>query len=177
MTALFKNYIGGEWVESSGGGTFERHNPATGELVGAFTKSGPEAVDRAVAAAKKAFATWRLYPAPKRGEMLFKVARMLEDRKEDLAREMTQEMGKVLNEARGDVQEAIDNPRSFHVSGRMEVERGISATTREGLSALGHDVAEAFLPWGGGQAILIDWKEGGLVGGSDARKDGAAIGY
>jgi len=108
MTALFKNYIGGEWVESCGGGTFERHNPATGELVGSFTKSGPEDVDRAVAAAKKAFATWRLYPAPKRGELLFKVARILEDRKEDLAREMTQEMGKVLNEARGDVQEAID---------------------------------------------------------------------
>ncbi|HUD52350.1 gamma-glutamyltransferase [Parvibaculum sp.] len=76
-----------------------------------------------------------------------------------------------------DVQEAIDNPRSFHVSGRMEVERGVPRTTREGLTALGHEVAEAFLPWGGGQAILIDWKEGGLVGGSDARKDGAAIGY
>jgi gamma-glutamyltranspeptidase/glutathione hydrolase len=76
-----------------------------------------------------------------------------------------------------DVQEAIDSPRSFHVSGRMELERGFGTATREGLAALGHEVADAFLPWGGGQAIVIDWKEGGLVGGSDARKDGAAIGY
>jgi aldehyde dehydrogenase (NAD+) len=104
----FQNYIGGEWSDSSTGGTFERKNPATGELVGAFTKSGPDDVNRAVAAAKKAFETWRLYPAPKRGELLFKVARILDDRKEALAREMTEEMGKVLTEARGDVQEAID---------------------------------------------------------------------
>lgn len=76
-----------------------------------------------------------------------------------------------------DVQEAIDNPRSFHVAGRIEVERGIGAAAREGLAGLGHEVADAFLPWGGGQAIAIDWKEGGLVGGSDPRKDGAAIGY
>jgi gamma-glutamyltranspeptidase/glutathione hydrolase len=76
-----------------------------------------------------------------------------------------------------DVQEAIDNPRSFHVSGRIEVERGIGAETRAGLTALGHDVADGFLPWGGGQAIKIDWKEGGLIGGSDPRKDGAAVGY
>ncbi len=76
-----------------------------------------------------------------------------------------------------DVQTAIDNPRSFHVAGRIEVERGVGPTAREGLASLGHEVADAFLPWGGGQAILIDWKEGGLVGGSDPRKDGAAIGY
>jgi gamma-glutamyltranspeptidase/glutathione hydrolase len=76
-----------------------------------------------------------------------------------------------------DVQEAIDSPRSFHVSGRMEVEHGIGDGAREGLRALGHEVADAFLPWGGGQAIAIDWKQGGLIGGSDARKDGAAIGY
>ena len=82
------------------------HNPATGELVAVSTKSTPADVDAAVAAAKTAFASWRLYPAPKRGELLFKVARVLEDRKEELAREMTEEMGKVIDEARGDVQEA-----------------------------------------------------------------------
>ncbi|MGH2550896.1 MAG: aldehyde dehydrogenase family protein, partial [Thermomicrobiales bacterium] len=65
-------------------------------------------VERAVAAAKKAFVSWRLFPAPKRGELLFAVARLLEERKEAFAREMTEEMGKVLTEARGDVQEAID---------------------------------------------------------------------
>lgn len=108
MSDLFRNFIAGQWVESSTGETFTRKNPATGELIGSFTKSGPEDVERAVAAAKTAFASWRLFPAPKRGEMLFAVARLLEERKEALAREMTQEMGKVLTEARGDVQEAID---------------------------------------------------------------------
>jgi len=108
LSDLFKNYIAGQWVESSTGQTFERRNPATGELVGTYTKSGPEDVDRAVAAAKKAFQSWRLYPAPKRGELLFKVAHILDQRKEEFAREMTQEMGKVIDEARGDVQEAID---------------------------------------------------------------------
>jgi len=108
MTDLFKNYIGGSWIESVSGETFERHNPATGELVGVFTGSDDRDVDAAVAAARKAFASWRLYPAPKRGEILFKAARILEDRKERYAREMTAEMGKVLDETRGDVQEAID---------------------------------------------------------------------
>ncbi len=108
MSDLFKNYIAGEWVESVTCETFERRNPATGELVGTYTKSGPEDVDRAVAAAKKAFQSWRLYPAPKRGELLFKVAHILDQRKEEFAREMTEEMGKVIDEARGDVQEAID---------------------------------------------------------------------
>ena len=108
MTDLFKNHIGGSWVEAKTGATYERHNPATGDLVGTYTKSGPEDVDIAVAAAQEAFTSWRLYPAPKRGELLFTVARLLEERKELLAREMTEEMGKVIDEARGDVQEAID---------------------------------------------------------------------
>ncbi|MGC8488637.1 MAG: aldehyde dehydrogenase family protein, partial [Clostridia bacterium] len=70
--------------------------------------SDPSDVDRAVATAQEAFKSWRLVPAPKRGEILFRVGRLLEERKEMLARLMTQEMGKVLTEARGDVQEAID---------------------------------------------------------------------
>ncbi|MBA2775905.1 MAG: aldehyde dehydrogenase family protein [Chloroflexia bacterium] len=108
MADVFKNFIGGEWIESATGATFERRNPATGELVGRFTESDGRDVDAAVAAAKKAYASWRLYPAPKRGEILFKAARILEDRKEHFAREMTEEMGKVLDETRGDIQEAID---------------------------------------------------------------------
>src|ERR671917_1438210 len=108
MSELFRNHIGGRWVEARAGATYERHNPATGELVGTYAKSGPEDVAAAVAAARDAFASWRLYPAPKRGELLFQVARLLEERKELLAREMTEEMGKVVEEARGDVQEAID---------------------------------------------------------------------
>jgi len=108
VAELFRNYIGGKWVESRSGGTFERRNPATGEVVGLFTESDHRDVDAAVASARAAFAGWRLFPAPKRGEILFRAARILEERKESLAREMTEEMGKVLDETRGDVQEAID---------------------------------------------------------------------
>ena len=108
MSELFRNFIGGKWVESHTGRTFERKNPATGELVGTYTKSDAKDVEAAVAAAKTAFQSWRLFPAPKRGEILFRAAQLLEQRKEALAREMTEEMGKVIDETRGDVQEAID---------------------------------------------------------------------
>ena len=112
---LVKNIIGGKWVEGSAGKTFESRNPATGELLGELTVSDASDVNRAVEAADAAFKSWRLVPAPRRGEILFKAAQMLVDRKEDLARLMTQEMGKVLAEARGDVQEAID--MTFYMAG------------------------------------------------------------
>ncbi len=113
--ADYKNYIDGSWVESSTGNTFDRKNPATGELIGTFTKSAAGDVDAAVAAAKNAFEMWRLYPAPRRGEILYRFGQMLIDRKEEFARMMTEEMGKVIAEARGDVQEGID--MSFFMAG------------------------------------------------------------
>ena len=76
-----------------------------------------------------------------------------------------------------DVQQAIDAPRVFFTGERTEIERGIPAATLEGLKARGHEVHVAPLPWGGGQAIQIDWERGVLIGGSDPRKDGCAIGY
>jgi aldehyde dehydrogenase (NAD+) len=105
-TAL--NFIGGEWRPARSGATFETRNPATDELLANAAQSSADDVADAVAAAKAAFREWRLVPAPRRGELLYAVARVLEERKEDLSRLMTQEMGKVLSEARGDVQEAID---------------------------------------------------------------------
>jgi alpha-ketoglutaric semialdehyde dehydrogenase len=111
----FQNYIGGQWVEAASGETFESTSPADGEKLGVFPKSGPADVDRAVAAAKEAFEDWRLVPAPRRGEILFRFAQLLADEKEDLAQLMTHEMGKVLPEARGDVQEAID--MAFYMGG------------------------------------------------------------
>jgi len=108
-TKVFKNFIDGEWVESSTGETFENRNPAdTRDVVGIFQKSAKADVDAAVDAAKRAFAKWRLIPAPRRAEIVFRAAEILIGRKEDYAREMTREMGKVLAETRGDVQEAID---------------------------------------------------------------------
>jgi len=104
----FQNYIGGEWVDAASGETFESTSPANGDVIGTFPRSGVEDVERAVAAAKEAYEDWRLVPAPKRGEILFRFAHLLAEQKEDLAQLMAREMGKVLPEARGDVQEAID---------------------------------------------------------------------
>ena len=114
-TKQFQNYIGGEWVDAASGDTFESLSPATGELIGTFPKSGPEDVERAVAAAKVAYEEWRLVPAPKRGEILFRFGRLVQEEKDDLADLMTREMGKVKAEAGGDVQEAID--MSFYMGG------------------------------------------------------------
>ena len=113
MTAVlgkerFRNYVGGEWVEAANGETFESTSPATGEAIGTFPKSGADDVDRAVEAAKAAFEDWRLVPAPRRGEILFRFAQLLAERKDEVAELMSREMGKVLAEAGGDVQEAID---------------------------------------------------------------------
>ncbi len=106
---LFHNVIAGKRVESRSGNTFESRNPAHwDQVLGVFPRSGKEDVAAAVAAAQAAFPSWRSLPAPSRGEILLKAAMLLEQRKEELARTMTQEMGKVLIEARGDVQEAID---------------------------------------------------------------------
>jgi aldehyde dehydrogenase (NAD+) len=104
----FQNYIGGEWVDAASGETFESRNPATGELIGVFPRSTTEDVDRAVEAAKDAYESWRLVPAPKRAEILFRVGQRFIDRKDELTELMVQEMGKVRAEAGGDVQEAID---------------------------------------------------------------------
>ncbi len=106
---VLKNFIAGDWIESSSGRAFENRNPAnTDELVGMFPASTAEDVNTAVAAATEALKSWRLVPAPKRGEILYRAAETMVRRKEELARDMTREMGKVLAETRGDVQEAID---------------------------------------------------------------------
>src|SRR4026209_1480231 len=103
------NYVDGEWVPSASGQTFENRNPAnTDDLIGVFQQSNAKDVDAAIAAAAKAYEQWRLVPAPLRAEILFKAAQIIVARKEDFARDMTREMGKVLHETRGDVQEAID---------------------------------------------------------------------
>ena len=105
---IYQNYIGGKWQGAGSGETFPNYNPATGELIGHFPLSGEAEANAAVEAARAAFEKWRLVPAPKRGEILYRVGELLKQHKEELARTMTQEMGKVLKETRGDVQEGID---------------------------------------------------------------------
>ena len=102
----FQNYINGKWVK--GRTTFPTINPASETLVAEIAQAEPSDVDAAVSAATEAFKSWRLVPAPLRGELLYQVGDLLKQRKEELARLLTQEMGKVIAEARGDVQEAID---------------------------------------------------------------------
>ena len=126
MADIHKNYIDGKWVPGISGGTFENRNPADRrDLVGIFPESGPADIDAAVGAAGKALPEWRLVPAPKRGELLYRVGEILRRRKEEIARAMTREMGKILKETRGDVQEGIDT--AFYVAG--EGRRLFGATT------------------------------------------------
>jgi len=108
MAETFTNLIGGHRVPARSGRTFRNTNPANGDVLGEYPASGPEDVNDAVAAALAAYKGWRLTPAPKRAEIVFRAGEIIRDRKDDLARAMTREMGKVLAETRGDVQEGID---------------------------------------------------------------------
>ena len=104
-----KNYINGKWVDSKSGETFQSINPANkDEVVGVVSKSSKEDVDEAVKAARGAYDEWRLTPAPRRGEILFRAAEILLRNKESLGKLETREMGKILPEGLGDVQEAVD---------------------------------------------------------------------
>ncbi len=109
MATKYQNFINGKWVDAKSGETFENRNPANwNELIGTFPKSGKEDVDEAVKAARKAYEKWRLVPAPERGDIMKKAGDIMVSRKREIAELMTREMGKVLSETMGDVQEGID---------------------------------------------------------------------
>ena len=160
-TAIYKNLIDGDWVEATTGETFENINPAdTRDVVGVFQKSGKADVEAAVEAARRAFEKWRLVPAPRRAEIIYRAAQMLVERKEDYARDMTREMGKVVKETRGDVQEAIDT--GFYMAG--EGRRMFGATVPSELPnkfamAVRHPVGVCAMitPWNFPMAIP-SWK-------------------
>jgi alpha-ketoglutaric semialdehyde dehydrogenase len=161
MPRVYKNYINGEWVDSLGGKAIENRNPAnTSELLGVFPASGPKDIDLAVDAAKEAFKTWRLVPAPKRAEILYRAAEILVARREEYARQMTQEMGKVLAETRGDVQEAIDmtylmageGRRQFGITTPSELPNKFAMTVRAPIGVCG-----LITPWNFPMAIP-SWK-------------------
>ena len=154
------NFIDGAWTPAKSGKTIENRNPATGELVGTFADSGPEDMERAVAAARDAFPRWRALPAPKRGEILYRCAEILVRRKEEFSRDMTREMGKVLAETRGDVQEAID--MTYYMAG--EGRRQFGQTTPSELAnkfqmsvRMPVGVAGLITPWNFPMAIP-SWK-------------------
>ncbi len=126
MAKEYLNYIAGEWTPAQSNQWFENRNPANwNEVVGMFPKSDKSDVDRAVAVAKEAYNEWRLTPAPERGAIIQKAGEIMVERKEELARDATREMGKILAETRGDVQEGIDT--AFY--GAVESRRLFSHTT------------------------------------------------
>ncbi|MEX0908102.1 MAG: aldehyde dehydrogenase family protein [Gemmatimonadota bacterium] len=115
----YRNFVAGEWVDARSGRTFENRNPAdTSDVVGTFPRSDAADLASAVASALRGFHQWRRTPAPLRGDVLRRVGDLLTERKEEIARAMTREMGKVLNETRGDVQEGIDTAYYAAVEGR-----------------------------------------------------------
>ena len=132
MTENFKNFIGGQWVAPATGAYFENRNPADrDDVIGCFPRSGPDDVARAVASAQRGFALWSKTPAPVRGEVLHRVGDLLVERKETIARAMTREMGKVLAETRGDVQEGIDTAHYAHTEGRRLFGRTVPSELRD----------------------------------------------
>jgi aldehyde dehydrogenase (NAD+) len=157
----YQNFIGGKWVPASAGGTLDNRNPAdTSDTVGVFPASTEKDVAQAVDAAKEAFKTWRLKPAPLRAEILFRAAEKLVARKEEFARDMTREMGKVLKETRGDVQEAIDmtyymageGRRMFGQTTPAELPQKFAMSTRNPVGVCG-----LITPWNFPMAIP-SWK-------------------
>jgi aldehyde dehydrogenase (NAD+) len=158
---VFKNFINGEWVESKSGETFENRNPADkDDLVGVFQKSNADDVKDAVDAAAEAYKKWRLVPAPKRGEILYRVANRLLAEKELCSQEMTREMGKIIAETRGDTQEAIDmtyymageGRRLFGMTTPSELANKFCMTVRQPLGVCGF-----ITPWNFPMAIP-SWK-------------------
>jgi acyl-CoA reductase-like NAD-dependent aldehyde dehydrogenase len=149
-TKTFQNFIGGEWLDSASGETFESTSPATGDAIGIFPRSNAQDVDRAVDAAKAAFQEWRLVPAPKRGEILYRFANLLTEEKDDLTDLMSHEMGKVKTEAGGDVQEAIDmslymageGRRLFGQTTPSELRDKFNMSVRQPIGVVG-----AITPW------------------------------
>jgi aldehyde dehydrogenase (NAD+) len=121
----YANFIGGQWSAPSSGNYIENRNPADmRELIGRFPASTADDVDAAVKAAAAAYPSWRKTPAPRRAEILFRVGEILIQRKEGFAQDMTREMGKVLKEARGDVQEAVD--MTYFIAGEGRRQHGFT---------------------------------------------------
>ena len=157
----YHNFIDGGWVPSVSGETFENRNPANrDDLLGIFQKSTATDVAHAIDAAKQAYERWRLVPAPRRAELLFRAAQIIADRKDALARDMTREMGKVLDETRGDVQEAIDMTFFMAGEGRRQYGQTVPSELRDKFAMsvrqpLG--VSAIITPWNFPMAIP-SWK-------------------
>jgi alpha-ketoglutaric semialdehyde dehydrogenase len=146
MAETFRNFIGGSWVSASTGRTLETRNPAnTDEVVGTYPQCDASDARQAIDAARAAQPAWAGIPAPKRGEILFRAANILESRAESVARDMTREEGKTLPEARGEVNRAVNILRYYGGEGARftgqitpsERDRVVIQTLRRPLGVVG----------------------------------------
>jgi aldehyde dehydrogenase (NAD+) len=157
----FNNFIDGRWVPARAGGQFENRNPADRrDLIGMFQQSTPDDAADAVAAARRAYASWRLVPAPRRAEILLRGAALIAQRKEPFAQDMTREMGKVLEETRGDVQEAIDMTSFMAGEGRRLYGQTVPSELRDKFAMSVRQpvgVCSIITPWNFPMAIP-SWK-------------------
>jgi len=158
-------YINGDWIESTAGEKFETKNPATGETLATFPKGTKKDVVKAIDAAERAFPQWKKYPAPKRGDILLKAASIARKKKEEFGEIVTKEMGKILAEGRGDVQEAIDfleyisgeGRRLFGETTPSELSNKFCMTIRQPIGVVG-----CITPWNFPAAIPC-WKLGAAL--------------
>lgn len=158
-------FIDGKWVRPADHVRFQSTNPATGDLLGTFSEGTEEDVRRAVEAAEKAWPKWRSYPPPRRGEILLRAATIMRERKDELGELVTREMGKVIAEGKGDVQEAIDFFEYISGEGRRllgettpsELPDKFCMTLRQPLGVVG-----CITPWNFPMAVP-SWKLGAAL--------------
>ena len=155
------NYVDGKWVGSRSGKSLERRNPANhNDLLGSAPLSSREEMHEAVAAAKRAYEGWKFTPAPARGKVLSRAAAIMESRKDELARLLTREEGKALNEARGEIQRALNvleytAGEATRLSGETlpsAMPRNLAYTIRQPLGIVG-----LITPWNFPVAVPV-WK-------------------
>ena len=158
-------YLNGKWVKGSGNKAFDTKNPATGETLAIFSEGTQKDVSRAVEAAEGSFPKWKRFPPPKRGEILLKAAGIMRARKDELGALVTREMGKVISEGKGDVQEAIDFFEYIAGEGRRllgettpsELPDKICLTLRQPIGVVG-----CITPWNFPVAVP-SWKLGAAL--------------
>jgi len=162
-------YIDGQWVPSVCGRTFETLSPTNGQVLATFAEGDHEDVENAVKAASRAQLKWRAFPAPKRAEILLRAASIMRRQKEELGKLVTREMGKIISEGKGDVQEAIDlleyiageGRRLFGETTPSELPRKFCMTVRQPVGIVG-----LITPWNFPFAVPC-WKLGpALVSGN-----------
>jgi len=165
MKNNYELYINGKWTNSTGNKTFETKNPATAETLATFLMGTKEDTIKAIDAAEKAFPKWKKTPAPKRGDIILKAASIMKEKKEELGKTVSKEMGKIIAEGRGDVQESIDfleyiageGRRLFGETTTSELQNKFCMTVRQPIGVVG-----CITPWNFPTAIPC-WKIGAAL--------------